>query len=202
MKTFVLGCIAALSLIVATPSLRAEAPVNKPAPDFTLLGSDGKTHHLSDYKGKFVVLEWTNKDCPFVRKHYGSGNMQKLQKEYTAKGVAWLTIISSAPGKEGYVTASEANEVKEKQDSAPTAILLDSEGTVGRTYGAKTTPDMVVINPKGIVIYEGAIDDKPSADPADIASAKNYLSSTLDAAMAGKPVTTPWTKSYGCSVKY
>jgi peroxiredoxin len=202
MKLFVASAMAALALLIATPTLRADAAVDRPAPDFTLMGSDGKTHHLSDYKGQFVVLEWTNKDCPFVKKHYGSGNMQKLQKEYTARKVAWLTIISSAPGKQGFVTAAEANETMLQQAAAPTAILLDSDGKVGRLYGAKTTPDIVVVNPSGILIYSGAIDDKPSTNPEDIATAKNYLSSALDAAMAGKAVTTPWTKSYGCSVKY
>ncbi|MCC7407049.1 MAG: thioredoxin family protein [Phycisphaeraceae bacterium] len=172
------------------------------APDFAVVDSHGKTHHLSDYAGKFVVLEWINHECPFVRKHYDSGNMQKLQAAYTDKGVAWLTICSSAPGKQGNMSAEAWNEVTAAKNARPTAVLLDEDGTAGRAYGAKTTPHMFVINPSGGLIYQGAIDDTPSADPADAATAHNYVTAALEEAMAGQTVTTAFTKSYGCSVKY
>ncbi len=172
------------------------------APDFTVADSNGKMHKLSDYKGKFVVLEWHNQGCPYVKKHYGSGNMQKLQKEWKAKGVVWLTIISSAPGKQGFVSAQEENAYIKQSDASPSAALLDPNGDVGRLYSAKTTPHMFVIDPKGTVVYNGAIDDKPTADPNDLNGATNYLSAALTEATAGKPVSTPATKPYGCSVKY
>jgi peroxiredoxin len=178
------------------------AKPGEPAPDFTLTDTKGKTHSLKDFAGKYVVLEWTNHQCPFVRKHYGSGNMQKLQKEYTGKGVVWLSIVSSAPGEQGYVTAKQENKLLTKNHAAPTAVLLDPNGTAGQLYGAKTTPDMVVIDPKGTLIYSGAIDDKPSTDKATVAGAHNYVRDALDAAMAGQPVKTPLTKSYGCGIKY
>jgi peroxiredoxin len=193
--------VAAFALIVA-PLLVWAAKVGEPAPDFTGTSSAGKTIHLADYRGKFVVLEWHNNGCPYVKKHYNSGNMQKLQKEWTAKGVVWLTVISSAPGKQGYVTAAEENDYIAKMEAAPTAALLDPSGVIGHLYDAKTSPQMVVIDPKGIVIYDGAIDDRPTANPADIEGATNYLNLALEQAMAGKPVTTPTTRPYGCSVKY
>lgn len=183
-------------------SLQAAPEVGKPAPDFTAKDSNGKEHKLSDYKGKFVVLEWLNHGCPFVVKHYSSGNMQNLQKEYTDKGVVWLSIVSSAPGAQGHMSPEETNKKKEEVNSSATAIIIDEEGTVGRLYDAKTTPEMFIINPDGVLIYAGAIDDKKSTDPADIATSKNYVKAALDEAMAGKEVSTPKTKSYGCSVKY
>jgi peroxiredoxin len=177
--------------------------IGDPAPDFKLTDTDGKARTLKDFKGKYVVLEWTNKDCPFVKKHYNSQNMQNLQNEYTGKGVVWLSIISSKKGKQGFVSAKEANaKMKEQWKAAPTAILLDPKGKVGRLYDAKTTPDMFVINPAGLLIYSGAIDDHATTDPADLAAAKNYVRAALDADMAGKPVQDPLTKPYGCSVKY
>jgi peroxiredoxin len=172
------------------------------APGFKSTDTDGKVQTLKDYNGKYVVLEWTNKDCPFVKKHYDSQNMQNLQKEYTGKGVVWLTIISSHKGKQGFVTAQEANQTKTKWNAAPTAILLDPKGKIARLYGAKTTPHMFVINPKGVLIYAGSIDDHAITDAADLATAKNYVRAALDADMAGKPVAEPLTKPYGCSVKY
>lgn len=174
----------------------------KSAPQFTLTDTNGKTHKLSDYKGKYVVLEWFNHGCPFVRKHYNSGNMQKLQKEYTKKGVIWLSICSSAPGKQGYCSPTEQNQTSAENGAAPTAILLDAPGKVGHLYGAKTTPDMFVIDPKGILIYAGAIDDTPGVDASEIATAKNYVKAALDESMAGKSVSIASTHSYGCSVKY
>jgi peroxiredoxin len=180
----------------------ASSLVGKTAPDFTLTDSNGKPHSLSDYKGKVIVLEWFNHGCPFVVKHYDSGNMPKLQKEYTAKGVIWLSICSSAPGKQGFGTGAEQNAKAKKAGAAPTAILIDSDGKVGRLYGARSTPAMYVINKKGSLAYAGAIDDKPTTDQADIPGAKNYVKEALDEVLNGKTVATASTKSYGCSVKY
>ena len=181
----------------------AEAVVGQPAPDFTLTDAAGTVQSLAAHRGRFVVLEWFNKDCPFVRKHYDSGNMQRLQAAYTARRVIWLTIASSAPGKQGYLASpEEAREVIKQRGAHQTALLLDPDGAVGRRYGAKTTPHMFVINPEGRLIYAGAIDNRPSVDPADIAGAANYVERALEEAMAGKPVSTPETRSYGCSVKY
>lgn len=178
------------------------AKVGQPAPSFTAKDSDGKIQKLSDYRGKFVVLEWHNRQCPFVHKHYASGNMQKLQKEWTAKGVVWFTVISSAPGKQGYMTADEENAYVKQVGASPTAVLLDPSGELGHLYGAKTSPHMFVINPQGILIYDGAIDNKPTTDIEDVATAKNYVSLALEEAMAGEQVKTPVTRPYGCSVKY
>ena len=189
--------IFALALIAA-----ASPKAGDSAPGFTATDSSGKTHNLSDFKGKFVVLEWTNSGCPFTVKHYASGNMQKLQKEWTAKGVVWLTVLSSAPGKQGYKTAAEENSYLKDSNASPTAVLMDPKGDLGHLYGAKTTPHMFVIDPSGKVIYAGAIDDKPTTDQEDIAGAKNYLNSALTEALAGKPVTMANTQPYGCSVKY
>jgi len=180
----------------------AEAVVGEAAPGFTLPDTTGQNHSLSDFSGKYVVLEWLNHDCPFVRKHYDSGNMQKLQKTYVEKGVIWLSICSSAPGKQGAYSAADANKINEEKGGAATAILLDPEGNVGRSYGAKVTPHMFVINPEGSLIYQGAIDDIPSASPGDIPNAKNYVAAALDAAMSGQPIERASSKPYGCSVKY
>ena len=179
-----------------------EAGIGQSAPDFSLSDITGKTNTLSSSKGKFVVLEWMNYDCPFVKKHYGTGNMQKLQKTYTEKGVIWLSINSSAAGKQGNYPPEKWVEMAKEKGAASTAILLDPDGKVGKLYGAKTTPNMFVINPEGVLIYAGAIDDKPTFAPEDVKTAKNYVAAALDAAMAGKPVETPSTQSYGCSVKY
>jgi peroxiredoxin len=178
------------------------ARVGEAAPDFTATDSNGQTHHLSDYRGKFVVLEWTNRRCPYTRKHYESGNMQRLQQEWTAKGVVWLTVLSSAPGKQGYMDASDENAYLKQENAHPTAALLDPTGALGHLYDAKTTPDMYVINPQGVLVYDGAIDDKATTDVADIQGAKNYLNEALEEAMSGKPVSDPVTRPYGCSVKY
>jgi peroxiredoxin len=180
----------------------AAAIIGKPAPPIELRDADGKAVRLDAFKGKFVVLEWVNFHCPFVGKHYGSGNMQKLQKKYTGEGVVWLSICSSAPGKQGYVTGSEAKELEKERGAMPSRFLLDPKGTVGKAYGAKTTPHMFVIDPKGMVVYNGAIDDKPSTNQADIATAKNYLAAALDESMSGKKVEIAASQPYGCSVKY
>ena len=173
-----------------------------PAPDFKLEGVSGKPVSLSAYKGKIVVLEWLNHGCPFVRKHYDSQNMQTLQRKYTKEGVVWISVISSAEGKQGYVTPGEGLADKTKNQSVATDILLDPKGTVGQAYGAKTTPHMFVIGKDGNIAYQGAIDDKADTDQASIKGAKNFVSEALDALMAGKKVTAGTTKAYGCSVKY
>jgi peroxiredoxin len=176
--------------------------VGDPAPGFTAVDSNGKQQHLSDYKGKFVVLEWHNQGCPFTKKHYESGNMQRLQKDWTAKGVVWLTVISSAQGMQGFVTPSQENQYLKTMNADPTAVLMDPGGSLGHLYGAKTTPHMFIIDPNGALIYNGAIDDHSSSDQRDIAKSKNYVSAALQEAMAGKPVTESATLPYGCSVKY
>ncbi|MDZ4083551.1 MAG: thioredoxin family protein [Bdellovibrionales bacterium] len=180
----------------------ANVKVGEKAPDFTLVDSNGKSVKLSAYAGKTVVLEWFNKGCPYVKKHYESKNMQALQKAYTDKGIIWLTVISSAPKKQGYETPEEANKTRAEWAIASTATLLDTKGEVGRTYGAKTTPHMYVVDPKGMLAYNGAIDSISSSDAADIPKSVNYVSGALDLVAAGKPVTTASTKPYGCSVKY
>lgn len=192
--------LAVVLALLALPLLVGK--VGEAAPDFAGTDSNGTTHKLSDYRGKVVVLEWHNQGCPYTKKHYESGNMQKLQKEWTAKGVIWLTIISSAPGEQGYVTAEQENAYLKKTDSTPTAALLDPTGAIGHRYGAKTTPHMYVINPVGKLVYEGAIDDKPTADAADIAGATNWVQAALKDLTAGKQIGTPVTRPYGCSVKY
>lgn len=184
-------------------NLQADTPeIGKPAPKFSLKGADGKEYSLSDFKGKFVVLEWYNPDCPFVKKHYNSDNMQALQKKYTEKGVVWLVINSSAKGKQGHCPPDLANKLIKKKGMAATAFLLDHDGKVGKMYGARTTPHMYIIDKEGVLIYAGAIDDKPSTNPDDIKGSKNYVVAALDEALAGKSVTVNATKPYGCSVKY
>jgi peroxiredoxin len=193
----------ALSSLLATTLLAADSPpVGSAAPDFSLPDANGKTHSLAQYKGKYVVLEWFNPECPFVKKHYGSDNMQKLQQEYTSKGVVWLSIDSSAPGTEGSLTPEQAKSTMNSWKTHQTALLLDPEGKAGRAFGAKNTPHMFVINPEGKVVYEGAIDSKATPNPADIPSSTNYVKVALDESISGKPVTTATTKPYGCSVKY
>ncbi|HEX4697581.1 MAG TPA: thioredoxin family protein [Candidatus Udaeobacter sp.] len=190
------------SLIAAAAFALEPPPVGSAASDFSLPDANGKTHSLSQYKGKYVVLEWFNPECPFVKKHYGSDNMQKLQTEYTSKGVVWLTIDSNAPGTEGNMTPEQAQKITSSWKTHQTALLLDPDGKAGRAYGAKNTPHMVLINPDGKIAYEGAIDSKASPNPADIPSSTNYVKAALDESLSGKTVSTPQTKPYGCSVKY
>ncbi len=195
--------ITLLTTTLASTLFAAESPrVGTAAPPFSVADAKGKAHSPAEYKGKYVVLEWFNPECPFVKKHYGSGNMQKLQEEYTGKGVVWLSIDSSAPGKEGNLTPDAANKQMSEWKMNHTTLLLDPEGKAGQSYGAKNTPHMFIINPEGKIVYEGAIDSKPTANPSDIASATNYVKAALDEGLAGKPVTNPTTKPYGCSVKY
>ena len=177
-------------------------PVGSAAPDFSAPDANGKTETLAQYKGKYVVLEWFNPECPFVKKHYGSDNMQKLQAEYTGKGVVWLTIDSNAPGTEGNLTADQAKKVMDSWKTKQTALLLDPESAIAKAYGAKNTPNMVVISPEGKIVYEGAIDSKATPNPADIPSSTNYVRAALDEALAGKAISNAQTKPYGCSVKY
>ena len=194
----ILAITAIISLSLSAYAVR----VGDPAPDFTATDSHGQTQKLSQYKGKFVVLEWTNNGCPYTRKHYDSGNMQSLQKQWTARGVVWLTILSSATGEQGYMTASQENAYIAKVHADPTAAILDPWGTIGHMYAAKTTPHMFVIDPSGKLIYDGAIDDHATTDTSDIPSSRNYVSAALTSAMAGQPVATAYTRPYGCSVKY
>jgi peroxiredoxin len=192
-----LGAFVGLNAKAALP-----ATIGRPAPNFTLTGADNKPHSLSDYKGKYVVLEWTNPNCPFVHKFYDSGTMQALQKQWTDKGVAWLRVNSSAPGHDGYQDAAALAAYEKDNHVNATESLMDPDGQVGHLYGARTTPHMFVIDSKGTLIYAGGIDNRPSPDPDSIAGATNYVSQALDEAMAGKPVATPTARPYGCSVKY
>lgn len=193
--------VAVLSLLAFTFSAWA-LRVGDPAPDFAGTDSKGQTHKLSEYRGKYVVLEWTNSGCPFTKKHYTSGNMQALQKEWTSKGVVWLTILSSSPGAQGYMTAADENAYTARVHAAPTAAILDPTGAIGHEFEAKTTPDMVVIDPSGKVIYSGAIDNRPTTNPSDVQGATNYIAAALTESMAGQPVAVSYTRPYGCSVKY
>lgn len=200
MKTL-LRC-ALLTVALAGGTALANAVPGMPAKDFTLKDVTGKTVHLADYKGRYVVLEWFNQGCPFVQKHYESGNMQNLQKTYTGKGVVWLAISSTNPKSGDYRDPQGAQGVMREWKMNPTAFMLDEDGTVGRTWGARATPHMFVVDPAGKVIYAGAIDDKATWRQEDVRTAKNYVATALDEAMAGKPVTTANTAAYGCSVKY
>lgn len=190
-----------LSLLAAV-SLHAAPQIGKPAPAFTLKDTAGKEVSLADYKGKYVVLEWINYGCPFVQKHYVSKNMQNLQKEYTGKDVVWLSICSSAAGKQGNLSAADIEKKNQEYGANFSAYLIDDNGAVGREYDAKTTPEMYVVNPEGVLIYKGAIDDKPTAKPEDVKGASNYVQTALNAALAGEPIPVTETKPYGCSVKY
>lgn len=190
----------ALSLLAA--SVNAAPKLGEPAPAFSGTDSNGKPVALKDFAGKYVVLEWTNDGCPFVKKHYGSGNMQATQKAAVEQGAVWLSVISSKPGAQGHVDGAGANKLTADRAAAPSHVLLDEKGEIGRLYEAKTTPHMFIIAPDGQLIYQGAIDSVPSADPVDIVGATNYIKTALAEAKAGKPVTTASTKPYGCSVKY
>ncbi len=189
-------CLAAFTAVAQELAPGAEAPA------FSLPDVNGKTFELTACKGKFVVLEWTNYECPFVIKHYKTGNMQALQKEFTAKDVVWLSICSSAPGKQGHLAKEEWLKRMEASKVAATAVLLDADGKVGRAYGARTTPHMFVIDPAGKIIYLGGIDNRPNAKHEDVEGAENFVRAALESALAGKPVATPAAKPYGCSVKY
>jgi peroxiredoxin len=199
-----IAAAAVVAALVAWPGapLQAAPQVGAPAPAWTGVDSNGKTHSLADFRGKTVVLEWTNHDCPYVMKHYGSGNMQALQRDATAKGVVWLAVISSAPGEQGFVSGAEANRIAADRKAAPTATILDPDGSIGRAYGARTTPHMYVIDGNGTLVYMGGIDDRPTADKADVAGARNFVRAALDDLAAGRAVATSTSRPYGCSVKY
>ena len=199
---YVAIAVAALVVVLMGALAAHAASVGSAAPTFSGKDSQGKMQSLAQYRGKYVVLEWTNRDCPYTMKQYDSGNMQALQREWTAKGVVWLTVLSSAQGEQGYLDASQENAHLEKVQAHPTAAILDPSGTIGREYGAKTTPHMFVIDPNGKLIYDGAIDDKPTTDTADVKGAKNYVSDALTEAMAGHAVEVASTRPYGCAVKY
>ncbi len=199
MKNILLiGLIALMPMAFA----QAEAVPGKPAPAFEVKDANGKTVTLADTKGKWVVLEWYNKDCPYVKKHYESGNMQSLQKSYTGKNVVWYTVNSSAKGKQGHLSPADTLKNAASTKSLATAILLDESGTMGKAYGAKTTPHMYIIDPNGNIAYAGGIDDNDSSDPKVIAKSKNYVTAALDAGLASKKIEVASARPYGCSVKY
>lgn len=193
---------AMLLITCASSFAMAEAKIGSPAPDFSIVDATGKTHKLADYKGKYVVLEWYNKDCPYVRKHYDSKNMQKIQGDMTAKNIVWLSVISSAPGKQGHLAAANAVKNAQKEGSKASAILLDEKGAMGKAYGAKTTPHMYLIDPQGVLRYNGAIDSNDSADPKTIATSENYIVRAVASAEKGEKIAKETSKPYGCSVKY
>lgn len=199
MKKFISSAIMASSLAVSSA---LAVQVGEMAPDFTGVDSNGKKHTLSDYKGKIVVLEWTNNRCPYVRKHYESGNMQKQQKALTSKDVVWLSIISSAPGNQGYVKGDEANVLTVSRGASPSAVILDPSGEIGMKYKAQTTPHMYIVDKDGKLAYKGGIDSIASANPADIEGAKQYVLSAYDEMSKGQKITDAVTRPYGCSVKY
>ena len=199
LKTTFLSALA----LVATLGLAQAAPkIGYPAPAFSAVDTTGKTWSLADVSGKGMILEWTNHDCPYVQKHYGSGNMQALQKEAKEAGYAWLSVISSAPSKQGHVTPAEGDALTKDRAASPTAVLLDEDGTMGRAYGAQTTPHMFLIDGSGTLVYMGGIDDRATTAPADVAGATNYVRLALADLAAGKPVAKAATRPYGCSVKY
>jgi peroxiredoxin len=201
-KLFVLAGLVSMVITLSPHIAQAVPAPGELAPDFTATDSEGNTQKLRDQKGSIVVLEWTNHDCPFVRKHYGSGNMQALQKEANEQDIVWWSVISSAPGKQGHVSPDQANELTNQRNAAPSAVLLDPEGTIGELYGARTTPHMYVIDPEGELVYMGAIDDIPSANESDVETANNYVRMALTAAQKGQPAEPATTQPYGCSVKY
>ncbi len=192
---------AALGLASLTTPAAAAPAIGQPAPDFTGTDSRGNSHNLGDFRGKIVVLEWTNHECPYTVKHYEAGAMQDLQKQATTDGAVWLSVISSAPGTQGYVSADKANSLTQSRDAAPTAVLLDPQGDIGRLYDAKTTPHMYVIDGDGTLVYMGAIDDD-SSSRGDPTKANNHVRAALAELAAGQPVTTAVARPYGCSVKY
>ena len=203
MKQAVLASVIAASFaFVAVSEANASATVGQPAPAFTLKDTSGKTVNLADYKGKTVVLEWHNPECPFVKKHYDSANMQGLQSKYTKDGIVWLAVSSTEPGHQDYKKPDALNALLKSSNAAPTAYLMDESGSTGKAYGAKTTPHMYVINPQGTLVYAGGIDDKRSTNVADVKTAKNYVSAALDELKAGKPISVATSAPYGCSVKY
>jgi hypothetical protein len=197
-----LSCALLASGFAPETTDRNDPVIGQPAPAFTLVDTNGNEHSLADYQGQYVILEWLNFDCPFVRKHYSSGNFPALQKQFREEGVAWLSIVSSARGTQGYFPPTEMNARNEREGGQQTAILIDEPGTVGRSYGALVTPHMYIINPDGILIYNGAIDDRPTARVADVEGARNYVVEAMEAARAGRAIEVSSNQPYGCTVKY
>jgi peroxiredoxin len=197
-----LRTLLAVTLLAAAGVASAAPEVGKPAPAFSGTDTSGKTWSLEGLKGEPVILEWTNHDCPYVKKHYGAGNMQALQREATDAGYVWLSVISSAPGKQGNVTPAEADRLTASREAAPSAVLLDPDGTIGRAYGARTTPHLFIIDEQGTLVYMGGIDDRATTDPADIDGAENYVRLAMADRAAGRSLSAPVTRPYGCSVKY
>jgi len=191
----------ALAAMIAAPAA-AQPQLGQPAPAFSALDADGRTRTLAEFRGRTVVLEWTNNGCPYVGKHYNSGNMQSLQRQAAKDGVVWLTVISSAPEMQGHLTAAQAKLWKAKVKAAPAAVLLDADGRVGRAYDARTTPHMFVVDPAGRLAYMGGIDDRPSSEPESLKGARNYVAAALADLKAGRPVAQAVTRPYGCGVKY
>ena len=198
----VMKAVAAGALLTMASAALANAELNKPAPAFAAVGADGKPVRLDAYKGKTVVLEWTNHECPFVVKHYESGNIPTLQKDAAGKGVVWLQVVSSAPGKQGFVDGAAAQKLNGTRNAAPTATVLDPDGKIGKLYGAQTTPHIFIVNADGQLVYKGGIDSIPSANKADLPKAENYVASALKSISAGKAIEKASTKPYGCSIKY
>ncbi len=179
-----------------------DAPVGEPAPDFEVVDAQGNMHSLSDYEGKYVILEWLNRGCPYIQKHYNGNNMQRLQKKFTDQGVVWLSVISSAQGKQGYMEPAEVQQYVEEQGASPTAVLLDTDGTMGQAYDARVTPHMFIIDPDGLVRYNGAIDDKPTPRMSSLDDANNYIEAAMNNLMNGEEVEVKSNTPYGCGVKY
>ena len=202
-RILAIGLFCTAAILSAGPqSAAAQARIGNPAPGFTLTDSNGRAVSLADFKGKTVVLEWTNHECPYVGKHYRGNNMQALQKKWTGQGVVWLSMISSAPGKEGHVSPQQANRLTADRGAAPSAVLFDPTGKVGHAYGARATPQMYVINGEGALVYTGGIDDQPSARLDDLKTAKNFVDQALNEIAQGKPVSVTNSRAYGCSIKY
>jgi peroxiredoxin len=204
-RVLAIGLYCAAAIITLSASVQpatAQARIGAAAPAFTLTDSNGRSLSLADFKGKTVVLEWTNHDCPYVGKHYRGNNMQALQKKWTKQGVVWLSVISSAPGLQGHVSPQQANKLTADRGAAPSAVLFDPTGEVGRAYGARTTPHMYVINGEGGLVYMGGIDDQPSARIEDLKGARNFVDEALSEVAQGKPVSAAASRAYGCSIKY
>jgi peroxiredoxin len=200
LSVLLIASLAFLNLTSETD--RSGAAVGEPAPDFSVADAYGNVHSLSDFEGRYVILEWLNHDCPFVRKHYDGNNMQQLQKKYTDQDVVWLSVISSVPGTQGHLQPEEARAITNEKGASPTAVLLDTDGSMGKAYDARVTPHMYIINPEGIVEYNGAIDDKPTARARDLEGAHNYLTAAMTSLMNGEEVEVTTNTPYGCTVKY
>lgn len=202
-QTFIAGlAIAGFTLAAGSGLAQPAAKIGAPAPAFEAVDADGKPRKLSEFAGKTVILEWTNHDCPYVRKHYNSATMQTLQKDMAKDGVVWLSVVSSPVGEQGHVDGAKAKELTASRDAAPAAVLLDPNSKMARAYGATTTPHMYIVDPKGTLAYMGAIDDKPSASASSLNGAKSYVRQAMAELKAGKPVSEASTKAYGCAVKY